>query len=108
MEHANVAGLLLTYGPLGVMVLLYTLGVIVPRSAVERVEHENEILRRASDRDRDTARDAVAQLSVANQLLGEFRAIALRRAAGIPEPPWSPPGTFPGPHQLPPGPSQGE
>jgi hypothetical protein len=79
---SSIIDLLLTYGPLGIWVVLMLLGVLVPRWPwVTQLEQENELLRTSRDHEREAAREAISQLATANQLIGELRQLALQRAS---------------------------
>lgn len=77
---SGVAGTILQYGPLGVFVLLFLIGWIVPKPYIDRLEKENEELKHALAQEREISREATFQLSTANQFIGSLRQIAVERA----------------------------
>lgn len=84
---ASLPGLLLTYGPLGLMVILLIaplpgkgVPVLVPWWYVERLDKEAELQKEALEREQEAARRAVAELETANRLIADLRAIAMSRS----------------------------
>lgn len=68
-----------TYGPLGVFVVLFLLGIIVPKWVVTKMQKEMDLKDEALKTERQISSQATAQLAIANQLIGELRNIALSR-----------------------------
>lgn len=86
---SSVASLLVTYGPLGVILVLLIVPLpgkgapmLVPWYLVDRMDKEARLQREALEREQDAARRAVAELEIANRVIGELRQIAERRAGG--------------------------
>jgi hypothetical protein len=66
---------------LGIFVVLFLLGIVVPKWYVTKLEKEIALKNEAIDTEREISRQATAQLSIANQLVGELRAIAIAKTA---------------------------
>jgi hypothetical protein len=77
---SSLASAILTYGPLGIFVVLFILGIIVPKWVVTKMQTELNLKEEALKTERLISSQATAQLAIANQLIGELRNIALSRA----------------------------
>lgn len=84
---------LINAGVAGVVIVLLITRVFVLGSEFRKLEKETESLRISSANDQESARLAVSQLAMANQLVGELRQIARYRAGG----PGDMPAVLPGP-----------
>jgi len=69
-------------GVAGIVIVLLITKVLVLGWEYRKLEKENDSLRVSSKNDQETARTAVSQLAMANQLIGELKQIARYRAGG--------------------------
>ena len=83
---------LIDSGVAGVVIVLLISRVFVLGPEFRKVEKENESLRISSRNDQESARLAVAQLAMANQIIGELRQIARYRAGSAAVSPAALPG----------------
>ena len=88
----DLAQLLLTYGPLGLLCLMLIVPVpgvgspaLIPYWYVTRLQQEMDLKQKALDTEREAAKKAVAELEMSNRLVSELRAIAAARAGGAPD-----------------------
>jgi hypothetical protein len=73
MDSSLITPLIVNAGVAGLVIVLVIFKVLVPSWYVKKLEAQNDILT-------STAERAVGELALANQLVGELRAIALQRA----------------------------
>jgi hypothetical protein len=90
----SLPDLLLTYGPLGVMVLLLIIPApgsdspfLVPWWYIKKLNQEAGLKQVALDREQEAAKRALDELQNANRLIGELRMIAYARTGGKPDGP---------------------
>lgn len=76
---SSIASVLITYGPLGIFVVLLIFGILVPKWYVSKLEKQLELKDRALETERETTKNVTAQLTFANQLIGELRSLASDR-----------------------------
>jgi len=88
----GLSQLLLTYGPLGALVLMLLVPVpgagvpvLVTYWYVVKQQKELDLKQQALDLEREAAKRAVGELEMANRLVGELRTIAAARTGGIPD-----------------------
>jgi hypothetical protein len=84
--------LLLTYGPLGLLVLMLIIPVpgagspvLVPYWYVMKQQREIDLKEQALSTEREASKRALEELQMANRLVGELRTIAVARAGGNPD-----------------------
>lgn len=80
MDSSLATVLISNAGIAGVVVILICLKVLTPGWYAKKLEQQNEILAATADR-------AVSELAVANQLIGELRALAYQRTGHLAVPP---------------------
>jgi ABC-type tungstate transport system substrate-binding protein len=83
---SSLASILITYGPLGIFVILFVFGVIVPKWYVTKLEKEIAFKDKALEIANETVKNVTAQLSFANQMVGELRTIAVARTGATQRP----------------------
>lgn len=71
----DVASLLLTYGPLGVITGLLLMGYVVPKPFYTRLEKENDKLRQALDAERQRGDAGTQAAAASNQMLGALKQV---------------------------------
>jgi hypothetical protein len=71
----TVAGVLLTYGPLGIFAGMMALGYIVPRPFYTRLERENDALRKALEAERARGDASTAAAATTNQVIGALKQV---------------------------------
>lgn len=74
MDSSLATALITNAGIAGIVVVLIVFKVLVPGWYAKKLEQQNEILSATAER-------AVSELALANQLVGELRALAVHRAA---------------------------
>jgi hypothetical protein len=82
----SVYQLLVTYGPLGLIVLMLIFPfpgkkhpVLTPWWYLEKQDEETEALKRALEIEREVSKRAVSELELTNRLVGEMKQIAASR-----------------------------
>lgn len=88
-KMSSLPQLLLTYGPLGLMVILLIVPwpgsdcpVIVPFWYVKKLTEELKLKQIALEHEQEAAKKSLEELQMANRLVGELRAIASARSGG--------------------------
>ncbi len=87
----DVAGLLTTYGPLGLVVVFLMTGLLVPGWTYRKLEKENDRLESALDVERQRNADLRQFLSLGQKTFTTLAEVAEERR-GIPVSPAGPPG----------------
>ena len=91
---SGVPELLLTYGPLGILVICLIIPwpgadcpILVPFWYVKKLNQEAQLKDLALMKQEEVARQTLTQLEMSNQLVGELRQIAQSRSGGRPDDP---------------------
>lgn len=80
MDSSIATTLITNAGIAGVVIVLILLGILVPKWYVSKLEKEITLKDQALKTEREISKQATEQLAIANQLVGELRAIAAQRA----------------------------